>query len=85
MSIRDNYRIPICQAITKDIPVAGGPRNVVVLNSTLAGIVFLGFENIIIMPLFAFTHLLIIYAAKRDQKFFECFKRYIRHKKYYHP
>lgn len=79
------YEIPICEAITKDIPVAGGPRNIVVLNATMAGVFLLGFENFLILPLFGFTHILIIFAAKKDQKFFECFKKYIKHKRYYYP
>ncbi len=83
--MNDNFEIPICQAITKDIPVAGGPRNIVVLNATMAATAVMGFGNFLILPIFAFTHILIIFAAKKDQKFFECFKKYTKHKRYYHP
>lgn len=81
----NEFEIPVCEAITKEIPVAGGPRNIVVLNATLAAVFLLGFENVLVMPLFIFTHILIIFAAKKDQKFFDCFKKYINHKRYYHP
>ncbi len=83
--MKENFEIPICQAITKDIPVAGGSRNVVILNTTMAAVAVMGFENFLILPVFLFTHILIIFATKKDQKFFECFKKYIKHKRYYHP
>ena len=83
--MNDNFEISICQAITKDIPVAGGPRNIVVLNATMAATAVMGFGNFLILPIFTFTYILIIFAAKRDQKFFECFKKYVKHKRYYHP
>ena len=53
--MNDNFEIPICQAITKDIPVAGGPRNIVVLNATMAATAVMGFGNYLILPIFVLS------------------------------
>ena len=79
-----DFRLPICRALTQDILLAGGARSIVILNSTIAAIFLIALGNIWIMPVFIFFHILIVLGSKHDSKFFDCFKAYLKYKKFYH-
>ena len=74
---------PICKALTTDITIAGGARTPVILNGTLATISILSLQSWQLGIFFTFTHFLIVYLTKKDQKFFDCFKNYIKYDEYY--
>lgn len=73
----------ICKALTTDITIAGGARTPVILNGTMAAVSVLALQNIYLGVLFIFTHFAIIYLTKKDQKFFDSFKNYIKYDEYY--
>jgi len=75
----------VCKAITKEHTLAGGDRKLVILNATLIAIFILGFQNIVVIPVFLVFHALIIIATKKDSDFFKIFMRYIKTKKIYYP
>lgn len=79
-----NYRQPICKALTTDILMGGGARSPVILNGTLLVVSVFALGNFYLIPVFVCIHGLIIRASKRDSKFFDCFKYYIKYKEYYH-
>lgn len=78
-----DFRLPLCRALTQDILLAGGARGIVILNSTLAAIFLIALKNIWVTPIFIFFHILIVLGSKNDPKFFECFKIYLKYKKFY--
>lgn len=61
----------------------GAPRSVMILNGTL----FIMFVFILhvwwTFPINIVIHFGAIYLTKRDDQFFDCFKRYINKKNYY--
>lgn len=73
----------ICKALTTDITVAGGARAPVILNGTMAAAAILSIQSIFLGIFFIATHFGIVFLTKKDQKFFEVFKNYIRYDEYY--
>lgn len=78
-----DFRQPINRAFTTDITIAGGARIPVILNGTLCAISVLALYNLFLVVLFVIFHFLIIYATKKDAKFFECFRNYLKYDEYY--
>lgn len=82
-----DFRQPITKALTTDILIAGGARTPVILNGTMLAISIFATSNIFLLictlPIFIGFHIYIIFATKKDSKFFECFKNYSKYKEKY--
>lgn len=79
----EGYRIPIHHSLTEQILLGGVPRDIAILNGTLAAALGLGMHSFIPLPICIIVHVVAMFAAKKDPLFFECFKRHIQQKSYY--
>ncbi len=77
------YRIPLHQSLTTPILLAGLPRRLAILHTTIAAAVVLGLQEIYLLPVFLVTHLLAMLLTKHDAYFFEVILRHLRKKLYY--
>lgn len=83
MSGYDGFEIPIHRSLTEQILMGGVPRQIALLNGTLAAALGLGMQSWLSLPICLIIHILAVVATKRDPQFFDCFKRHIRQKSYY--
>ena len=77
------FEIPVHQSITSVLLILGVPRNLFILNSTIAMAFVLGMTALYLIPLFVVIHLLCMIATKQDEMFFEIFLRHRKLKTYY--
>jgi type IV secretory pathway TrbD component len=77
------FEIPIHQSITSALLILGVPRNLFMLNATMAMAFILGMSALYMIPIFGVIHLLCMVATKQDQMFFEIFIRHRKLKPYY--
>lgn len=79
----EGYEIPIHRALTEEIMMAGVPRNLAIINTTMGAALGLGLHSWFAVPAFVVIHILAVYATKNDPQFLDCFRRHIQHKSYY--
>jgi type IV secretory pathway TrbD component len=73
------FEAPVHRALTEPILLAGAPRAVAILNSTLSAAIGLGLRLWIAgLVLWAVGHMAAVWAAKRDPLFVEVVRRHVR-------
>ena len=73
------FVIPVHQALTEPILLAGAPRSIAILNGTLAAAIGLGLQLWLIgLLIWIVGHLAAVWAAKRDPLFVDVVHRHIR-------
>lgn len=77
------YEITLHRSLTQPIMMAGVPREIFILNCTLASVIFLGLHSFFGLPLGLLIHFIAVSLAKKDPLFFEVFRRQLRQKRYY--
>lgn len=77
----DGFVIPLHRSLTERIMLGGAPRNMTIINGTLAAAVGLGLQ---IWPaglvIWLVCHGAAVLAAKKDPQFMDVLMRHIRHK-----
>ena len=79
----DGFEVPLHRSVTEPILLAGVPREVIIINLTLAGVFILGAHIWFSAPLFLIIHLVAVRATKQDAQFFEILLRHLQQKPYY--
>lgn len=79
----DGFEIPIHRSLTEPILMGGVPREIAIINGTMAGAFVLGAQMYLTIPIFIVIHFLAVIATKKDPQFFDAFKRHINHKPFY--
>lgn len=80
MSI-DGFEVPLHQALTEPILLAGAPRGIAIVNGTVGAAVGLGLRLWLAgLLIWVIGHTVAVFAAKRDPQFAEVLKRHIRHR-----
>ena len=78
------YEVPIHRSLTQVIMIAGVPREMAIINGTITSALVLGLHSILGLPLGIVLHMVASSLSKKDEQFFDTFKRQIKQKKYYH-
>lgn len=83
----DNSETLLVRALTEPILMGGIPREMAILNVTIH-ILFIQITQslpCVIIAIFTYIGLYIAMrsATKKDADFFACFKRFVKHRKYY--
>ncbi len=77
------FKIPLHRSLTERIMLGGAPRNVVIVNATLAAALGLGLQLWLVgIAFWLVGHGAAVYAAKRDPQFMDVMVRHIRHKSF---
>lgn len=79
----EGFEIPIHQSLTVKIMMGGVPREIALINGTMAAAFGLGMHTWLPLPICLTVHLVSVFAAKRDPQFFDCFRRHLNQKSYY--
>ena len=83
MSNIEGFEVPIHRSLTEPILLGGAPRNVAIINGTLAAALGLGLQlwlaGIIVWLV---GHSAAVYAARKDPAFMDVLVRHVRHKGY---
>lgn len=77
------YQIPIHNALTTPLLLAGVPRKFAILNGTFCAAFVLGLHTWFALPVFIITHMVAVLLTKRDPFFFSILVRHLRQKPYY--
>ena len=73
------YYAPVHCALTEPILLGGAPRNVAILNGTLAAVVGLGLQLWLPgLALWLIGHSLAVWGARLDPQFLQVFARHIK-------
>ena len=76
-----------CKGLSTEIFIAGGAKKPVILNITIGVMCVMNSSSLlltlVIMVFFLITHTLILFASKKDPKFFEVFVNYLKSKENY--
>lgn len=79
----EGFEIPLHRSLTEPILMGGAPRNVAIINSTLAAALGLGLQLWIVgLAVWAIGHGIAVFAARKDPAFMDVLVRHIRHKGY---
>lgn len=78
------YELPVYRSLTEKMLLAGIPREIAILNSTFAMIFLFTLSNPWLLPLNLIFHIACTQIAKKDPEFFDCLRRHIKRKDYYH-
>jgi type IV secretion system protein VirB3 len=74
------FYAPVHRALTEPILLAGAPRNLAIVNGTLAAAVGLGLRLWIVgAAIWLIGHLAAVWAARRDPAFVEVARRHLRY------
>lgn len=77
------FEVPLHRALTEPILLGGAPRDIAILNGTLAAAMGLGLQQWIAgLLLWLAGHSLAVFAAKRDPDFAAVLARHLRQKAY---
>ena len=77
----DGYTIPLHRSLTEHILLGGAPRNLAIVNGTLAAALGLGLQLWLVGLVFWLAgHGAATYAAARDPQFMDVMHRHLRHK-----
>ena len=83
MTSIEGFEVPIHRSLTEPILLGGAPRNVAIINGTLAAALGLGpqlwLAGIIVWLV---GHSAAVYAARKDPAFMDVLVRHVRHKGY---
>ena len=73
------FTVPVHRALTEHILLGGAPRAIAILNGTLAGAIGLGLRLWLVgLAIWAISHVVAVWAAKRDPLFVEVGRRHLR-------
>jgi type IV secretion system protein VirB3 len=79
----EGFELPLHQALVEPILLGGAPRNLAILNGTLAAALGLGLRLWIAgLLVWLIGHSLAVLAAKRDPQFIAVLARHLRQKSY---
>jgi len=77
------FAIPVRRSLTEPILLGGAPRNVAIVNGTIAAALGLGLQ---LWPVgiayWLAAHALAVFMTRRDAQFLDSLIRHIRHKGY---
>ncbi|MDX1722336.1 MAG: VirB3 family type IV secretion system protein [Pseudomonas sp.] len=75
------FEVPLHRSLAEPILLGGAPRNVAILNGTLAAVVGLGLQLWIPGLVFWLVgHSLAVWGARLDPQFLQVFARHIKHR-----
>lgn len=75
------FEVPLHRSLAEPILLGGAPRNVAILNGTLAAVVGLGLQLWIPgLALWLVGHSLAVWGARLDPQFLQVFARHIKHR-----
>src|SRR3990167_3039019 len=75
------FEVPLHRSLAEPILLGGAPRNVAILNGTLAAVVGLGLQLWIPgLVLWLVGHSLAVWGARLDPQFLQVFARHIKHR-----
>lgn len=75
------FEVPLHRSLTEPILLAGAPRNIAILNGTIAAALGLGLQMWIAgILVWAVGHSLSVFAARRDPAFAPVLIRHLRQK-----
>lgn len=81
--VEQGYEIALHRSLTEPILLGGAPRNVAILNGTLAAAIGIGLQLWIAgLVLWILGHTAAVWAARKDPQFMDALLRHIRHKAY---
>ena len=73
------FHAPVHRALAEPILLGGAPRNLAIVNGTLAGAIGLGLRLWIVgLAIWAIGHALSVWAARRDPQFVDVARRHLR-------
>lgn len=79
----EGFEIPLHRSLTEPILMGGAPRNVAIINGTLAAALGLGLQLWIVgLAVWALGHGIAVFAARKDPAFMDVLVRHIRQKGY---
>ncbi len=77
----EGFEIPLHRSLTEPILMGGAPRNVAIINGTLAAALGLGLQLWIVgLLVWVIGHGIAVYAARKDPAFATVLVRHVRHK-----
>ncbi|MGH1407327.1 MAG: VirB3 family type IV secretion system protein [Rhodomicrobiaceae bacterium] len=77
----EGFVVPLHRSLAERIMLGGAPRNVAIINGTLAAAVGLGLQLWIAgAVIWLIGHGAAVFAAKKDPQFMDVLTRHIRHK-----
>ncbi|PHZ86718.1 VirB3 family type IV secretion system protein [Paremcibacter congregatus] len=81
--MEQGFIIPLHRSLTERIMLGGAPRNVAIVNGTLAAAIGLGLQLWLAGgAIWLAGHSAAVLAAKKDPQFMDVMMRHIRHKNY---
>lgn len=75
-------KTPILQGGLKRITIGGIPRNICILEGTIAACAILALESFKAVPVMIVIHLLLVYLYKKDEYFIEILVDHIKEDDY---
>ena len=80
-SATPGFEVPLHRSLTDPILIAGAPRNVVILNGTLAAAVGLGLRLWLAgLLIWLIGHAIAVWVTRKDPAFLTVLSRHARHK-----
>lgn len=77
----DGFEVPLHRSLTEPILMGGAPRNVAIINGTLAAALGLGLQLWIVgLLVWVIGHGIAVFAARKDPAFATVLVRHVRHK-----
>ena len=77
------FEVPLHRSLTEPMLLGGAPRNVAILNGTLAAAIGIGLQLWIAgLVLWITGHTAAVWAARKDPQFMDVLLRHVRHKPY---
>ncbi len=77
------FEVPLHRSLTEPMLLGGAPRNVAILNGTLAAAIGIGMQLWIAgLVLWVTGHTAAVWAARKDPQFMDVLLRHVRHKPY---
>ena len=80
----EGFEVPVHKSLCTRILMNGVPREMAILNGTLTAAVVFGLHNIYFLPFGVLMHVLAVHMTKKDDMWFEIFRRQLHQKKYYY-
>ncbi|PXA94404.1 conjugal transfer protein [Nostoc sp. 3335mG] len=79
----DGFEAPLHRALTEPILLGGAPRAITIVNGTVAAALGLGLQQWIAgVAVWAVSHTIAVFAAKRDPDFAAVLVRHLRQRGY---
>jgi type IV secretion system protein VirB3 len=75
-------KTPLLQGGLKRIMIGGIPRNICILEGTLAACVILALNNLKAVPIMIIVHVILVYLYKKDEYFIEILVDHIKEDDY---